>query len=160
MIHYLEGDATQPIGDRDDYKLIIHVCNNVGAWGAGFVLAVSKAFGSGPEQFYKRDIKNGLLFLGKTQFVDVNARITVANMVAQTLDYRQGPNIKYDALKACLENVAEYAREKGASVHGPRFGAGLAGGKWDVIEKLINETMSDLDVYIYDYKGPGAIQWR
>lgn len=160
MIHYLDGDATQPIGPRDDYKLIIHVCNNVGAWGAGFVLAVTKTFGAGPEMFYKRDIKAGKLTLGDTQFVDVTNRITVANMVAQTLGRTQGPNIDYDALKKCLQDVAMRARAHGATVHGPRFGAGLAGGKWDIIEGLINETMADLEVHIYDYKGPGAIQWR
>src|SRR5688500_10227678 len=114
-IHYLEGDATQPIGPRDDYKYIIHVCNNAGGWGAGFVLALSKRWEL-PELAYRRISKvDGGLVLGETQFVDVTDRITVVNMVAQVLDYRQGPNIRYEALKTCLEAVAKHARDKGAS---------------------------------------------
>jgi len=39
-----------------------------------------------------------------------------------------------------------------ASVHGPRFGAGLAKGDWNTIEQLIIENLckKDIDVYIYD----------
>jgi hypothetical protein len=34
----------------------------------------------------------------------------------------------------------------------PRMGAGLAGGDWEVIELLIQETLcaSDVAVYVYD----------
>jgi hypothetical protein len=40
QIQYIAGDATAPIGDGN--KIIAHVCNDIGAWGAGFVLAISK----------------------------------------------------------------------------------------------------------------------
>jgi O-acetyl-ADP-ribose deacetylase (regulator of RNase III) len=39
-IFYMTGDATAPVGEGQ--KLIVHVCNDIGAWGAGFVLALSK----------------------------------------------------------------------------------------------------------------------
>ena len=39
-IIYLKGDATKPEGLGT--KIIAHVCNDVGLWGKGFVLAVSK----------------------------------------------------------------------------------------------------------------------
>ncbi len=51
MINYVKGDATSPIGDG--VKLIVHVCNDIGAWGAGFVLALSKKWIT-PEKQYKR----------------------------------------------------------------------------------------------------------
>lgn len=38
-IKYVKGDATVPQGDGR--KIIAHICNDVGAWGAGFVLALS-----------------------------------------------------------------------------------------------------------------------
>ena len=38
-ITYIVGDATRPIGDGP--KIIAHCCNTVGAWGAGFVMAIS-----------------------------------------------------------------------------------------------------------------------
>lgn len=156
MIHYLKGDATKPVGPGN--KLIIHVANNAGAWGAGFVLALSKKWKE-PERRYMAQAPHGLL-LGTTQIVQVEPDIWVANMVAQTLNYRQGPNIKYGALEECLRAVELEAATLGATIHGPRFGAGLAGGRWSIIEELLETTLPNNDIYIYDYEGPGAIQWR
>lgn len=39
-IIYLKGDATKPEGLGT--RIIAHICNDVGLWGKGFVLAVSK----------------------------------------------------------------------------------------------------------------------
>ena len=49
-IKYIKGDATRPIGDGS--KLILHICNDVGAWGSGFVVALSKRWKE-PEQKYR-----------------------------------------------------------------------------------------------------------
>ena len=49
-LKYVDGDATQPQGPG--LKYIIHCCNDVGAWGAGFVLAISKRW-PGPEKAYR-----------------------------------------------------------------------------------------------------------
>lgn len=38
-IAYKRGDATQPVGEGS--KVLVHVCNDIGGWGRGFVLAVS-----------------------------------------------------------------------------------------------------------------------
>lgn len=40
MINYLKGDATNP--EISGNKIIAHICNDVGGWGKGFVVAVSK----------------------------------------------------------------------------------------------------------------------
>jgi hypothetical protein len=34
-INFIVGDATTPIGDG--LKIIVHVCNDIGGWGRGFV---------------------------------------------------------------------------------------------------------------------------
>ncbi len=39
-IQYLKGDATSP--QAKGTKIIAHICNDIGGWGKGFVLAVSK----------------------------------------------------------------------------------------------------------------------
>lgn len=62
-IEYVEGDATQPVGH--DNKLIIHCCNDVGAWGAGFVKALSERSPL-PELFYRRWHKSGF---GHSQYL-------------------------------------------------------------------------------------------
>ena len=40
-IQYLTGDATAPTASGN--KIIAHVCNDIGGWGKGFVLAPLKA---------------------------------------------------------------------------------------------------------------------
>jgi hypothetical protein len=32
----------------------------------------------------------------------------------------------------------------------PRIGCGLAGGDWSTVEKIINDSLPDIDVYVYD----------
>ena len=39
-INYVNGDATAPIGNGT--KVVVHICNDAGKWGKGFVLAISK----------------------------------------------------------------------------------------------------------------------
>ena len=46
---YTIGNATQPEGRP---AIIVHVCNDVGAWGRGFVLALSRRWPE-PERRYR-----------------------------------------------------------------------------------------------------------
>lgn len=50
LLNYVKGDATSPQGDGT--KAIVHVCNNIGAWGAGFVMAISRRWPE-PEAAYR-----------------------------------------------------------------------------------------------------------
>lgn len=148
-IRYVVGDATAPQRKAGEKVIIPHVCNCEGGWGRGFVLALSQKWKE-PEALYRRRHRSGTMKLGEMHFIDVGNDTFVANMVAQVLHWKDGPPIRYDALRECLEYVAIHARKHNASVHAPRFGSGLAGGRWETIEALINETMSDIDVVIYD----------
>ena len=76
MITYLTGDATEPVKKP---ALIMHVCNDVGGWGRGFVLALSKRWDM-PERGY---LGLSRWEKGFVQFVGVDDDITVVNMIAQ-----------------------------------------------------------------------------
>ena len=92
--------------------------------------------------------------LGAVQFVQVEPLLWIANMVAQRGIYmkKDQPPIRYEALQSCLIKVRDEAQRIGASVHAPRIGAGLAGGRWSIIEGLIEETLcsAGVDTFIYD----------
>jgi len=154
MIKYVIGDATNPIGEGN--KLIIHVCNDIGAFGAGFVLALSKKWKE-PENAY-RSMKKEDRILGAVQIIPVEKDIWIVNMIGQhdvkpmKINDITIPPIRYDAVLACLKKVKVYAKTLNATIHAPRFGAGLAGGSWEVIEKIINEALEGIDVTIYDLK--------
>ena len=149
---YTIGDATRPRGPGP--KIIVHICNDRGAWGKGFVLALSRRWPQ-PAEAYKRWFQDGDGFaLGGVQFVPVEPDVWVANLVGQHgLKPQRGvPPIRYEAVRSGLEKVAARARELGASVHMPRIGCGLAGGEWPLIEGLIGTTLVEqgVDVRVYD----------
>ncbi len=157
-IIYVQGDATLPTGDGK--KVVVHICNDLGKWGKGFVLAISKKWPE-PEREYKAAFSGGKsLTLGEVQFVPVDTHITIANIIGQHGIKRKAsaketaPPIRYLAVKQGLEKVAQYTKDNNASVHMPRIGCGLAGGKWPQIEAIIKETLCDTGtlVTVYDYQ--------
>ncbi len=155
-ITYIKGDATCP--QAKGAKIICHVCNDIGGWGRGFVLAVSRRWKE-PEVEYRKWHAAGTageFSLGAVQFVQVEPYIWVANMIGQrgVNTGSSGPPIRYEAIAACLQQVAVKSWELGASVHMPRIGCGLAGGDWSKIEPLIEEHLvgSGIPVTVYDFE--------
>jgi len=148
-INYLHGDATNPQGEGN--MIIPHIVNDLGAWGAGFVLALSKKWNA-PENVYRLNAKHDNIQLGTIHTIQVESNIYVCNMVGQHgIGYDKGvPPIRYDALKQCLIEVNKLAININASLHCPKFGAGLAGGNWSEIEKIIEETIT-VPVYVYEF---------
>jgi O-acetyl-ADP-ribose deacetylase (regulator of RNase III) len=154
-INYIQGDATCPQGKG--VKIICHICNDLGGWGKGFVLAISSRWGE-PEEAYRNwyATKEPKFELGAVQFVQVEKYIWVANMLGQRGIKRgsSGPPIRYSAVADCLKAVAIKAKELNASVHMPRIGCGLAGGEWSKIEPLIAEHLigEGISVIVYDFE--------
>jgi len=156
MIRYVNGDATYPVGTGS--RVIIHVVNDSGGWGRGFVRAVTmrwlhveKAY----REWAKATNPDVPFELGSVQYVAVGQDLWVANMVGQhNVVWDDGvPPVRYGAIRTALADVAAFVRPLAATVHAPRFGASLAGGSWREIEKLILEELADTDVTIYDMPG-------
>ncbi|MEQ8790858.1 MAG: macro domain-containing protein [Pirellulaceae bacterium] len=154
-LHYTTGDATAPQGPGQ--KVIAHVCNDNGGWGKGFVLAVSKRWKE-PERRYRAwhaGADDQPFGLGEVQFVEVESGLWIANMIGQHGTRPKGgnPPVRYEAIEAGLRRIAEFAKQQGASVHMPRIGCGLAGGKWEQIEPIIERTLvaAGLGVTVYDF---------
>ncbi len=160
MMHYIRGDATNPIGEGR--KLICHICNDIGKWGAGFVLALNKK-SSAPMEEYRKWWFNGQELdeiygctpfkLGEIQLVHLKEQTWVVNMIAQhniRYDRNNLPPIRYDAVQQCLHKVNELFTVFTFSVHMPRIGCGLAGGTWEKIEPIIAEELKTREVFVYD----------
>jgi O-acetyl-ADP-ribose deacetylase (regulator of RNase III) len=157
MIRYIVGDATSPQGEGP--KLLVHICNDLGLWGKGFVLAISRRWGL-PAQRYRawhRGETPERFALGEVQLVQVEPMLWIVNLVGQhgvASKARRDPPIRYDAVRAGLARVREHATRLGASVHMPRIGSGLAGARWEEISSIIEDELSvyGLDVTVYDLK--------
>ncbi len=154
-IQYLKGDATSP--QAKGIKIIAHICNDLGGWGKGLVLAISKRWKE-PESSYRkwhRERSKNDFELGSIQIVQVEKFVYVCNMIGQR-GMKTGSNgvpIRYEAVSDCLEKLSDVAFELNASVHMPRIGCGLAGGKWNKIEPIIESTLvkNNIETYVYDF---------
>ncbi|NML51496.1 macro domain-containing protein [Streptomyces sp. R302] len=155
-IEYVRGDATEPRGKG--VRIVAHVCNDLGGWGKGFVLAVSRRWPE-PEAAYRRwhrERAGNDFGLGAAQFVQVSPYLWVANLVGQRgirAGRSSGVPVRYEAIGAALGKLADKAVELGASVHMPRIGCGLAGGKWERVEPLVRERLvgRGIPVTVYDF---------
>jgi len=157
-ITYVVGDATRPQGQGP--RVIVHACNDLGGWGRGFVLALSRAYPE-PERRYRAwqargDDDGAPLALGQAQIVPVAPDLWVANVIGQHGVRRTGtdgpPPVRYEAIRQGLARVASFALAHGASVHMPRIGTGLAGGEWPEIESIVRDelTRRGIAVTVYD----------
>jgi len=166
------GDATEPQRiDVNEIVFIPHVCNDLGGWGAGFVLALTK-MSSFPEYMYKRTFQRfpDQEKRGITCFAPIpdNKTITVCNMIAQS-GYKSEHNLRplnYPVLIKCMTDVAEWIQEKMEMcevtevtipphrIHCPKFGGDLAGGNWNFITCLIEDIWlaAGIDVVVYEWE--------
>jgi O-acetyl-ADP-ribose deacetylase (regulator of RNase III) len=154
-ITYISGDATAPIGGG--HKIIAHICNDIGGWGKGFVVAISRRWPE-PDSDYRRwyeERDQNDFGLGAIRVVAVAGDLAVANMIGQRDIRRRGgsPPIRYDAVRTCLGALRESAQSLAATIHMPRIGCGLAGGDWREIEPIIHDELSkyDIAVTVYDF---------
>ncbi|WP_343632138.1 macro domain-containing protein [Fluviicola sp.] len=153
-INYIKGDATSP--EQDGNKIIVHICNDVGGWGKGFVMAISNRWKEPENQFREWFKSQDNFELGEVRFVQVESDLWVANVIGQHKihkDEHGNPPIRYGAIRQGLTKTAAFAEEIDASVHMPRIGCGLAGGTWDQIEPIIEETLitKQIEVTVYDF---------
>ncbi|MCP3993000.1 MAG: macro domain-containing protein [Actinomycetia bacterium] len=153
-IEYVVGDATAPVGGGN--KIIAHICNDIGGWGLGFVLALSNRWNE-PEQAYYgwyQERASNDFELGSIQLIAVEPDIWVANIIGQRGIHPgpDGPPVRYDAIEVGLNQLADEAVAMDATIHMPRIGCGLAGGDWTVVEGIITRTLSDAGVQavVYD----------
>lgn len=137
----IKGDATLPeVGNARECPIVLipHICNDIGEWGAGFVLALNKRFGHLPMAEYKNFLTslvaiqhpdtinstNMAAQLGDYQFVlgkilSFGGRVErqsryVVNMIAQEgCGFADGaPPIRYDALAKAMHGIASYVVHK------------------------------------------------
>jgi hypothetical protein len=161
MLIYQKGNLFNHVQHGD---VIAHCCNDVGAWGAGFTKALSRWSKKPENEFYAWSRGHGdeydpVYQLGSVQFTLVSQHVCVANMVGQhgLISSKNPRPISYPALEKAMQAVAVMVDMTWRGdppipyrIIAPKFGAGLAGGDWNEIEKLINEVWRDFEVVIFE----------
>lgn len=160
MIEYREANLFDVVPEFARVVTIAHVCNNVGAWGAGFTRGLSnwypeaeRAFRlwADPRRGGRVHTTSGRYALGEIQAVPVERMdVYVANMVAQAgIGPSPTPRLDYKALEVCLGYLAVAAPvASGGVVLVPRLGCGLAGGSWAKVEPLLAKHLTGVRVVV------------
>lgn len=142
-IKVLVGDLVA-LAKEGAFDVIVHGCNCQGTMGAGIARAIRAAFPAA----YAADlatVKGDRSKLG-TCSAAVCGDVTVVNAYTQ-FDFRgAGVKADYDAIRRCLAWVAATYPDKRIGL--PKIGAGLAGGDWGVIEKIVAETLAGVDATV------------
>ena len=151
------GDATCPRGSGPN--IVAQIVNDSAfTWGGGFSLAARKKWPAAQQAFRtwaEREPRR--LKLGNVHVSDIDENLAIVSMIAQRgYGPSPKPRIRYAALETCLEKLGKFAAERHATVHMPKIGSGQAGGSWNIIREVIQETVCVQGVRVFVYDLPGG----
>ncbi len=145
MVNYIKGDLFNAEAD-----IIAHGCNCRGGFGAGVAGQIATKYPKAKHYYLDKFEEDGW-YLGDIQFVRVwGKQEYIANCATQFNYLPRGiKHADYDAIRISMERLKEFAQSKCLSVAIPMIGAGLAGGDWNVIKKILEETFDNYDIAVY-----------
>lgn len=151
MIKYHKGDFLQSTD-----KLWAHGCNAQGKFASGIAGQIRKKFSYAYESYINQHNRIGLK-LGQTIYAVDTANYNnpiIANCITQEFYGYDGKRyVDYTSIENCLINVMLYAQAEGLStISMPMIGAGLGGGNWQIIEKIlykVNELNPNININVY-----------
>lgn len=147
MIKYVNGDLF-----RAKEEILIHGCNCFNTMGAGVARMVKTYYPEAAivdlETEYGSKEK-----LGSYTCTDAiphyyrGQSIVIVNAYTQYSLGGNRVNVDYDAVRKVMEEIKEDF--KGYTKCMPKIGAGLAGGDWNKIERIINEVIGSEEIVVY-----------
>ena len=151
MITYIHGDLfTTPD------TVIVHGCNAAGVMGSGVAKTIKEKYPKAFQDYHKFCTAGYKLeeVMGRNIFSEQPDGKIIVNSITQP-SYGRAFGIRfcsYDAIDDCMQRLFMECEERGIiSISMPKIGAGLGGGSWDVIEKIIEQHFlgSGINVNVY-----------
>lgn len=150
MLYYKNGDLLE-----SDCNVIMHQANCFKTMGAGIAKSIAKLYPEAEkvDQEYKALPKDRL---GDFTCAIINNGPTVVNLYGQLGFGANKVQTEYDKLESAIDKFFVYA--KNANVDLTRvgvpykIGCGLAGGNWEIVERILAEQSNKHRVDIYIYK--------
>jgi len=137
----IEGDLIQ-LAIEGQFDLIIHGCNCQCQMGKGIALTIKKKFPKAYEADCETE-KGSREKLGTFSSASVKMNETEFTIInAYTQYHWRGAGVKadYDAIRRVMRAVKQ--QYSGKRIGYPLIGAGLAGGDWSEISKIIEDELS------------------
>ncbi|AGJ71550.1 hypothetical protein Lw1_gp142 [Escherichia phage Lw1] len=146
IIKEIKGNAVELFLRRDVH--LIHGCNCFCNMGAGIAKEVKKKI-PGAFRMDAMTLKGNQKKLGRNSvYVQEDGRM-VFNAYTQFKFWGAGPQVDYDAIRSCFESAVESARA--CPERYPLIGAGLAGGDWERIKDIINDSTGDYPTIVVHF---------
>jgi O-acetyl-ADP-ribose deacetylase (regulator of RNase III) len=169
QMNRIDGDLIQ-LAKEGKFDVIAHGCNCMSTMGAGIAPQMAKAFGC--DRFEMELLGRDINKLGNIDYKTVvlgekaiwsledaknnrnEPELIVVNAYTQ---YKYGRNHKdgatapfdYEAFTLCMRKINNLFGGKHIGL--PKIGAGLAGGDWERIEKIIETELWFCEVTIVNY---------
>lgn len=141
---------------------IVHGCNAKGVMGSGVALAVKKKY-PGAFEDYRNNYEERKLVLGYVYPWNFNSKLVIWNAITQNAFGMPGRNCSYDAIENCFKLIddsikGEWYESVKKEIHIPFIGAGLGGGSWNIISRIIEDTCSyPVTVWSIDGRMPDGL---
>lgn len=151
----IQGDLVK-MALEGDFDVIVHGCNCHNTMGAGIAKQIKYAF---PEAYYQdcqteRGDRTKLGNYSCATDVPVGdgdvGTVDIINAYTQ-YDYRGKSPVDYKAIKMVFELLNKDCGA-GERIGIPKIGAGLAGGDWATIKKIIDAATPNLNITLVEYK--------
>lgn len=155
----VQGDLVE-MALKGEFDVIVHGCNCFGVMGAGIAPVIAKAFGGNEDLVRKVDldfpIKLGSkVRLGHYSYLQTKGLLIINAYTQHSTGGRRvgKPDISYDAIRDVFTRLnIDLESHRPLRIGIPMIGAGLAGGDWSIIKKLINDSAPDLNITLVEYK--------
>jgi O-acetyl-ADP-ribose deacetylase (regulator of RNase III) len=144
MIKYVRGDLFDSKAD-----ILAHGVNCRGAFGSGVARTMAMKYPKA-RHYYLEKYDEEEWKLGEVQFVNVVGGKIIANCATQDDFLPRGVcHADYEAIRSCMLQVKAFASSSNRTIAIPKIGAGLAGGSWEAIEKILKEVFDNYDITVY-----------
>lgn len=155
----IDGDLLQ-LAKNGYFDIIVHGCNCFHTMGAGIARQVKNIF---PEAYLvdvSETMKGDKKKLGTISYVNLKNTfgnpLVIVNGYTQYSIYKNEKRIAvdYGAIRSVFEIIREHflIDNPKLKIGFPRIGAGLAGGDWNRISKIIDKELKGYDYTLVNYK--------
>lgn len=149
----IQGDLLQLALDGH-FDVIVHGCNCFNTFGAGIAYQIKLLF---PEAYAtdlqtKKGDKSKLGTITTTTINREDKTFIIVNAYTQYSfsNFNSPVAVDYDAVRNIFKIIANLFKEKRIGL--PMIGAGLAGGDWKIISKIIEEELKNINYTVVEFK--------
>lgn len=172
---YVEGDLIK-LAKEGIFDVITHGCNCFCTMGAGIAVPMKNNFDCDKFPLEALEYKGNINKLGTIDYqikqIFLKQKINLLGQEIESTNfggfslvvinsytqYRYGHNhpdgdyapVDYDAITMCMRKINHIF--KGKRIGLPKIGCNLAGGDWNIVSKIIERELKDMNITIINYK--------